>query len=187
MRTVLAVLACLLLIGAGTATVLAGQYENERDGFVIGFNVGGGGAKFEQDDPPIESDSTGGVAAAFRLGWAFADEFMLGIDGHAWRKEENGVDLTGTTSLICFTWYPSARGFFLRTGFGVGNVEFGLETTEGRLSVDDDGGAFGIGAGHEWRLASKFALGAAVDYNVIDLDGWKLKYFNVTAQFNWYF
>jgi len=49
---------------------------------------------------------------------------------------------------------------------------------------EDSGGSFGFGAGHEWRLTQKFALGAAVDFNTIDLDYGKFGFTNFTAQLN---
>ena len=55
------------------------------------------------------------------------------------------------------------------------------------MTTEDSGGSFGLGAGHEWRLTQKFALGVAVDYCTADLDHGKFEFTNLTAQFNWYF
>ena len=46
----------------------AGDWAHDREGFVIGFNMGGGTATASPKEG--EDDSGGGGAGSFRLGWA---------------------------------------------------------------------------------------------------------------------
>ena len=62
----------------------------------------------------------------------------------------------------------------------------------GRLPIvrhfeSESGVSFGLGAGHEWRLGSRFALGATLDYHTFSVDSGDFDFLNVTAQLNWYF
>ena len=174
----------LVLVLTSAATAMAGL-PHERDGFVIGFNLGAGSARVHPDAG--EEDNSGGGAGAFRLGWAFANQFMVSLEGTAWVNSENEGDVTLSSSLIDFTWYPAASGFFLRAGLGGGTAEVTFPVVDGELTVSDSGGAFGIGGGHEWRLGGKFALGLALDYHTFSVDGGDFDFLNGTVQLNWYF
>lgn len=181
-KTILFLLAFLLIALPSAAE----SWPHERDGFMLGFNFGGGSASVKSDDG--EEDSAGGGAGSFRLAWAFSNQFLVGLESSAWVGETDlGEDLTLSSYLLNFTWYPGAKGWFLRAGFGGGTAEVSGDLLGAKVSVSKSGGSFGLGAGHEWRLTRKFALGAALDYATIDLDGGNFDYLNFTAQLNWYF
>jgi hypothetical protein len=164
----------------------AGTWPHERDGFVIGFNLGGGSATYQPDVG--DEDSGGGGAGSFRLGWGLANRFLVGLESTAWIGDTDlGGDLTLSSMKLNFTWYPAARGWFVRAGFGGGTAELTGKVGGRTVSVSDNGGTFGFGAGHEWRLTRTFALGAALDYCTVDLDLEKFFFTNFTAQLNWYF
>jgi len=174
---------CLVLLLVLPAAATAAPHE--RDGFVIGFNLGAGSGRVQ---PAGEAEEDGnGVGGAFRLGWAFDDRFLVGLESAAWWHSEIVSDVTLSSILASFTWYPARSGFFLRAGVGVGKAEITVAFGPGELTAADSGGSFGLGAGHEWRLGSKFALGAALDYHTFAVDGGDFDFLNVTAQLNWYF
>lgn len=183
-RKFCAVLAATMCLFLATAA-FAGAHPHERDGFVIGFNLGLGSATVHPDQGSDESETGGG--GAFRLGWAFQNQYMVGLDSGVWMKNEDGGDVTLSSYLACFTFYPSGGGFFVRGGAGAGKVEVTIDVGGPDLTVSESGGAFGLGAGHEWRLGQKFALGAAADYHRFSIDGGDFSFLNFTAQFNWYF
>lgn len=164
----------------------AETWGHDRDGFVLGFNIGGGSSSFKPDDGLEESG--GGGAGSFRVGWAFANQFLVGIESTAWVGDTDlGADITLYSNKVNFTWYPGAKGWLLRAGFGVGVAELSGVAFGKTITISDDGGSFGFGAGHEWRLTRTFALGVAADYCTVDLDEDKFDFLNFTAQFNWYF
>jgi len=182
-RTGLLILLAVLLAAAPAS---AETWPNHRDGFMIGFNVGGGSASANADQGG--SDSFGGGAGSFRLGWAFSNQFVAGLESTAWVGETDyGADLTLSSYKLNFTWYPGATGWLLRAGFGSGTAEVSADIGGQNLSVSDNGGSFGIGGGYEFRLTRTFALGVAVDYNTIDVGDGNFDFTNFTAQFNWYF
>lgn len=178
----------LALVVALAAPATAKTWPHERNGFTIGFNIGGGTATIKPDQAPDESH--GGGAASIRLGWALSNQFLIGLESTGWGgKIDSDVDLYLYSHKLNFTWYPSATGWFVRAGFGRGNSDIpgqiaGLDV---RVTDSGPGPCFGFGGGHEWRLTRKFALGAAFDYCSIDLKGGQYNYANFTAQLNWYF
>ena len=174
----------MIILTAGSAA--AEPWPHERDGFVIGFNLGGGSATAKPDAGG--SESAGGGAGSFRLGWAFSNQFLVGLESTAWvGSTELDADLTLSAYKLNFTWYPAAKGWFLRAGFGGGTAKVSGTVLGADVSVSNSGGSFGVGGGHEWRLTRTFALGAAIDFNSIDLDDGKFEFVNYTAQLNWYF
>lgn len=183
-------LVLLLLILALATPATAANWPHEREGFAIGFNVGGGGATAKPDGG-VDSSGSGGFGG-FRLGWALNNMFLLGFESAAWvGNADTGnaidADLTLAAYKLNFTWYPAAKGWFIRAGFGGGSAEISTNIGSSNVSVEETGSSFGIGAGHEWRLTRKFALGVAADFNTIDLDDGNYDIWGVTAQFNWYF
>lgn len=164
----------------------AGNWPHERDGFALGFNIGGGSATAK---PDVGTESSGGGgAAAFRLGWAFSNQFLVGFESTSWfGNTDIDADLTLSSNKINFTWYPAATGWLLRGGFGWGTAEFKGVLLGKTFTVSETGGSFGLGAGHEWRLTRKFALGVALDYGTMELEDFRFDFVNFTAQLNWYF
>jgi len=72
------ILIFVLLIILTTGPAAAGKWSHERDGFMLGFNLGGGSATVKPDNG--ESDSGGGGAGSFRLAWAFSNQFLVGLE-----------------------------------------------------------------------------------------------------------
>lgn len=180
----------LALILALAAPALAGSWPHERDGFALGFNIGGGTATARPDQGGDESQ--GGGAASIRAGWALSNQFLIGLESTGWTGEVEArvganPDLNLYSHKLNFTWYPAASGWFVRLGFGQGEAELEGKVDNTNVTISETGPSFGIGGGHEWRLTRKFALGAAFDYCTIDLDGGRYDFANFTAQLNWYF
>lgn len=184
----LATLVCL------TAPAAAGRYAHERQGLVLGLNLGLGGAKVEWDEPNLhfETDTETGAAAGIRIGYAFNPQFVLAFEGTAWGRDYDDGQITLTTALVNFTWYPQGQGFFLRAGVGTGRAEVTVDVFDPDLSWEENGPAFRLGLGHEWRLTPRFALGAALDYSDMTFDSFgglqdvQARFTNVTVQLNWY-
>ena len=164
----------------------AGQWAHERDGIVLGFGLGAGTAGVNVTD--VDSDREGGLAGGLRIGYAFTPELAVGLDGTFWTKEVDNETWSFSVGAAALTYYPGAKGFFVRGGVGVGTMEFETEQGGVTYSASDDGIGFLLGAGYEWRLTRKFALGPQVDYSYAKVnDDISLSYVNVTVGLNWYF
>jgi outer membrane autotransporter protein len=178
----ISILTCLPLNTAQAA------WTHERDGILLGFNLGGGTAAVDFTGQDDRESSLGG---SFRLGYAFTPQFAAGIEGTFWTKEViDDVTWTFNVTTAALTYYPGAAGFYVRGGIGAGSMELEIDQGGGVTNkFSDDGFGFLLGAGYEWRLTRKFALGPAVDYsyarvNELDIS---LNYVNFTLGANWYF
>lgn len=184
MSLVLAAMIALTLGLSGGAW--ADIWEHERDGVVLGFNIGGGSAGLEVDNVG-DSDRESGAAGSFRFGYAFRPEWAVGLESNAWTKEIDDETWTFSVAALGFTYYPNAAGFFLRGGIGFGSIS--AESDEGNFTVRYEDNGIGIlgGLGYEWRLTRRFALGPQVDFGYTDVgEGVSANYVNFTAGFNWY-
>src|SRR5207344_745708 len=75
------------LIGLATV-VSADPYPQDRHGFMIGANLGGGTAAVSASGggASVSSSREAGVAGNFRLGWGLTPYLMLGLESNAWTK-----------------------------------------------------------------------------------------------------
>lgn len=187
----LALVAISLLLAA---PAWAGSSAHERNGMVLGFNVGGGSAeaKIDGDGASISSDRETGGGGNLRLGYAVSPKVVLGLETSAWSKQvdEGEFDSTWSLGVATFgaTWYPAAGGFFMRGGIGVGRAKVEVDLGDGfTASADDTGFGLTTGMGYEWRLTRRFALGPQLDLNYVDIgDGASMNWFNVTLGLNWF-
>lgn len=177
------VLAAALL--AVSAPARATTQPNDRNGFMIGFGVGGGSLGVED-----LSDREGSVTGNFRLGWAVRPDLVLGLESNGWTKTFEGTpgDLTWTYNVAAaaLTWYPGAGGAYLRGGVGAGMVRAELESGNLTISGDDTGIGLTGAAGYEWRLTRKFAMGPEVNVFWMDVDAGSANVLGGTLNFDWY-
>ena len=176
-----------LAMGAALAPAArAASHPHDRNGFMIGFGVGGGSMGIENGDER-EGSGTGN----FRIGWAVRPDLLLAFEGNGWTKTFDGTvgDLTWTfsTGTASLTWFPGAAGGYLRGGVGAGVATADFETGNVTISDDETGLGLAACAGYEWRLTRKFALGPEVNFFWMDLD--ELGSANMiggTLNFDWY-
>ena len=181
----LSALTAILLLAPAFAAQ-AGQWPHERDGVVLGFNLGAGTAAVNAAG--YDSEREGGLAGNGRIGYAFSPELAVGLEGNFWTKKVDSETWTFNVGAATLTYYPGAQGFFVRGGLGGGSMEFETEQNGVTFSASDDGFGFLLGAGYEWRLARKFALGPEIDYSYAKVsDDLSLNYVNFTLGLNWYF
>lgn len=185
----------LIAVLGFSGAAFADPYAQDRHGFMMGANLGGGTAAVSASGSggSVSSSREAGVAGNFRFGWGVTPYLSLGLESNAWSKTESGTTVAFTVSALTATYYPNpAQGFYLRAGVG-GSSQ--------RLRVDQGGGLFGEasqtgfgftgGTGYEMRLGRKWSLGPSLDYGYssVDVNGGSLSanYVNFSAAFNWYF
>jgi len=181
----IALIAVLTLLPADPARA---AWPHERDGILLGFGLGGGTAGVNYLD--VDTDRESSIGGSFRVGYAFTPQIAAGIEGTFWTKEViDDVTWTFNVTTAALTYYPGAAGFFVRGGIGAGSMELEIDQGGGvTTTASDDGFGFLLGAGYEWRLSRKFALGPAVDYSYAKInDDISLNYVNFTAGLTWYF
>jgi hypothetical protein len=110
------------------------EAQHARRGFWFGAGVGGGSTGSRCDTISRKLLLGGEIS-----GWAISDVF--------------GVDQSAGVALITLHWYPTG-GFFLKGGVG----GFGYRWDSGITESVDEGGAIGLGAGYDWRVADNFSI-----------------------------
>ncbi len=179
-------LSVALLAFLTASTARAGSYPHERDGVVLGFNLGGGSAGINVTG--LDSNREGGFGGNFRVGYAFSPQVAAGLEGNMWTKNVDNETWTFSVGGPALTYYPGGTGFFVRGGVGVGTVDYSFDQGGVTISSSDDGFGFLVATGYEWRLGHKFALGPEFDYAHARVnDDLSMNYFNFTMGLNWYF
>ena len=185
-RTIAISLSVALLALFSAAAAFAGSYPHERDGMILGFNLGGGSAGVNVTG--FDTERKGGVAGNFRVGYAFSPQIAAGLEGNMWTKDVDGTTRTFSVGAAALTYYPGATGFFVRGGVGVGTVDLSEDQGGVTYSASDNGFGWLVGTGYEWRLGRRFALGPQFDYAHAKVnEDVSISYINFTAGLNWYF
>ena len=163
----------------------AGSHPHVRQGWLVGFGIGGGSAGLTSDGE--SNDREGGAAGSFRAGYAFDPRLSLELNSSLWTKEVDDVTWTFSVGTAAVNFYPGAEGLVLRGGLGVGNAEAEVQSGSTTVSVEESGFGLGAGIGYEFRVTRTFALGPQFDFGWMNLDEADVNYFNVGLGFNWYF
>ena len=147
----------------------AGDHPHDRNGFMIGFSLGGGSQGIEDSDER-EGSGTGN----FRIGGAIRQDLVIAFEGQGWSKtiEDPLGDFiwTFSTATAAITVYPGGGGGFLRGGVGVGTASVEFDGGGFNVTADESGLAVLAAGGYEWRLTRKFALGPHAEFVWMDLD-----------------
>lgn len=147
----------------------ATTHPADRNGFMIGFGVGGASLGIKDG-----GSREGSVTGNFRIGYAVRTEVVLHYEGNAWIKtfSEGFGDVTWTfsTSTFAVTYFPGNAPIFLRGGIGFGTANVEVKTQGVKVSDSETGLGLLVAAGGEWRLTKKFALAPQVEFAYQDLD-----------------
>ncbi len=189
MKSIVAVAVAVLTVSSMHSVSWAGSHPHERNGFFLGFNLGGGSA--DVSFKGFESDGReGGGNANFRLGGAIKNDLLLGAESLAWAKDQDGSTVSLSMLNFAVTYYPGDMGFFLRGGIGFASSSFETDLGGGlTLSKDESGFGMAAAMGYEWRLSGKFALGPQVEFAYLNIGGDLVdtaNFFDATLGFNWY-
>jgi hypothetical protein len=153
----------IMVVGVFFALTANSADAQSREGFWIGFGVGGGG----YTDMDLSGRETGGVAY-LKLGGTLSERFLLGVESNAWVKEVSGIDLTATNFSAVAYFYPSATGsFFLKLGLGVATQSASVGSAS--VSINGTGGVFGLG--YDRRIGDNWSITPFLNSNVGRFDG----------------
>lgn len=151
MKRIVFILGLLVLTTTGVAQA------QDREGFWVGFGVGGGSLGIDGG-----TDRTTGVVGYVKLGGTLSDKFLLGMESNAWTKDESGARVTHTNFSAVAYFYPSAsNGFFLKGGIGASRLSVGV----GDLSVAENGGGAVFGLGYDARIGDNWSITPVLNFN----------------------
>lgn len=143
------------------------QSSQTREGFFIGFGLGGG--SFGCADC---GDRQSGISGQLNLGGALSDQLLLGVLSSGWTKEEGGARLTHGNVSAMLQYYPSlTSGLYLRGGVGLSTLE--VSTSGGGLTFSGSESGLGVsaGLGYDFRTGSNFSVSPYGVFQWGDFDG----------------
>ena len=176
--SILATVAALLLAG-GSVTAAAG-HPHERQGWLFGLGAGGGRAEVITDAGGGEPRNGGSVTV--HIDYAFHRQLSAGVGTSSWIRVHDGVRTSFSVLGAFLGFYPGAKGFVLRAGAGLGQVNLQSGPFSGILH----GPAVAAGAGYEFRLGRRLALGPTVDVARTYQDGFQTNHVTGSLALTWY-
>jgi len=151
----------IICLVSSAPTLAQDQARSRHEGFWIGFGIGGGSAKAENDT----ADALGGGAVYLRLGGTLSQKWLLGGELMAWGRGEDGATTSRANVSFTALFYPSDNaGFYLKGGVGSSYVNRTLTVIGTTASVERGGGGFTLGAGFDIRLGSNLYLTPNIDW-----------------------
>ena len=176
-------LAAALVLAPPVAT--AAGHPHQRDGWNVGFGLGGGnadrtysgGTSFERED---------GITGNIRLGIPMGKTMHFAIETNGWRKAKNGESVMFNALTGGVAWFPSG-GWVVRGGVGWGVTTESVSFEGGNLVSTETGFGLNAGVGYEFRLTHSFSLGPQIDGGFITIDSGDANWASVSVQANWYF
>lgn len=164
----------------------AETHPHARNGFMIGFGIGGGSVGVEDGD-----DREASFTGNFRVGGALRQDLALHLEAGGWTKEFDGdlgdVTWTFSSANAAMSWFPGGGGTFLRPGVGLATVRAEIDAGNVTISEDETGLALLFAVGHEWRLTQKFALGPHGEITWMTFDDFgEANLLALNLDFDWY-
>jgi len=201
MRTVFLTAALVLLVASPVVALDLGGHD--RDGVVVGFNIGAGwnwlDFSIPDEDGAVVSEKTGtevDLTGSFTLGWARSDNLVFSIGIHGWKARYwyAGDQLSASTTQFQadVSWFPRGEGFWLRAGVGPGNISFSAVVPRINVTFQEWGWNVMGGAGYEFRVADTAAIGFAYEYRHLGVghfegfEDTKISSHNALLAFRWY-
>lgn len=183
--------ALLLLLPLSAA---ADQYSHERDGLVIGLDIGPGwaNAQYSLSGQIFQTKHRTALSGLFRLGFAKSEELMVSLDINGWDYNSSSSEhqLFATTGSV--TWFPGGESFFLTGGVGSGSLQVYQRDAVYPQAFTERGLSFLAAAGFEYRAAPDYAIGLSANYfqvglgDVDVLTDVKASNFAVCMHIQWY-
>lgn len=168
--------AVLLLITLGSSAALA-QRPQTRQGFWIGFGVGGGSASGDCDGCDFDPES--GATGYLKLGSTLSPSLLLGADVTGWVGTARDAGLGTADVTVGFVtaavyWYPSpSSGLFLKGGLGYFTLTGDANTGE---DLESASAALVLGIGYDIRVGRMLSLSPVLTFagsgkGGFDIDG----------------
>lgn len=164
----LGVLGALLL--AVPAAAQQDAEESRRQGFWLGFGIGGGVNLTET----LDGESKGGFTGLFRLGGTLSPNWLLGGESAGWGADVGDETWAWRSNLSAVAiFYPSAtKGLFFKAGPSFAVISEGESITtdvdgvdvNASLSATDYGFGATLGAGYDIRIGRRLSIVPEVTY-----------------------
>lgn len=154
-----AITGLLLLTAAISNTELQGQ--SRRQGFWIGFGLGGG---WNTSDG-LDDEQPAGGAAFIRLGGTVSPKVLLGADAMGWSRDLDGSTVTRGHTTFTVMFYPDpVGGFFLKGGVGASWISVSSQILGATVTATKNGFGTTGGLGFDIRVSDNWSITPAADF-----------------------
>lgn len=167
-----AILAAGLLAAPPVAALDLGGHD--RDGTVIGLNFGAGWSRLTFDSSEgtdTETDFEDAFTGGFSVGWARNDNLIGSLAVYGWKQDYaqdiTPISVTTFHFLAELAWFPRGEGFWLKGGLGGGTLDVSAVLPQERVTYQEGGWTYCLGAGYEFRVSDQTAVGFAYDFRWI--------------------
>jgi len=126
---------------------------NPREGFWIGFGLGGG--SIGADCSSCDSTREGGVTGFLRMGGTISRHLLLGGEVDGWVRSQNGANESMGFGSFVGSIYPSANGAFF-VQLGIGGMTYTWDHGVDRLEATAPAGS--IGLGYDFRVGRMLSI-----------------------------
>ncbi|HEY7682488.1 MAG TPA: outer membrane beta-barrel protein [Gemmatimonadales bacterium] len=149
-----------IVLGALHAASLSAQESHRRQGFWIGFGLGGG----VNLSKGLDDKQLWGGNGYIRLGGTTKRNLLLGGEVIGWGRDYHDITLSRGNVHFVALYYPNVQGGFYLKG-GVGVAEIARERTQGSTQTRTTKGGFGtgVGLGYELQIGRNLYLVPATD------------------------
>ena len=110
------ILTACLIVFVFCSFASAEMKATKHQGLYLGLGIGFGSAGRNFDNSSSGFENKSGTSINMRIGSAFDNNLLIGLEIDAWRNEENNVALQYNNYAAAVIYYPST-GFFLKGGF----------------------------------------------------------------------
>jgi len=135
----------------------------QREGFVIGFSLGGG---LLTNDSCDTCDSLDGPAGDLHLGFMINPKLALLVEGYAVSHTENGITLTQSMGLLAAQFWL-APNMWLKGGLGTGHLSLSNDAGDA-FAVSEDGAGFMVAGGYEVYQGAAFTVDLALRVGAVN-------------------
>jgi hypothetical protein len=182
MRRLVTTVGLLLAALVAVPQVAHAQATPARDGFFIGFGLGGGSFGCSGC-----GDRQSGVGGHLKLGTTLNPQLLLGVESSAWTKEEGGARMTHANLSAMVQFYPAATsGFFVRGGLGFSRLEVSASEGGFSFSAGQTGPGLTAGLGYDIRVADNLSVSPYGGFGWGHFDGGSANSFQLGLGLTWH-
>jgi hypothetical protein len=132
-----------------------------REGFWIGFGLGGG----VNTSQGLDRARRGGGAAYLRLGGTVTPQVMLGAEVIGWGRSQGGTTIARANTAFTGMLFPSPTGgFFLKGGAGLATIGVTADVFGSTVTSTETGFGTTFGLGIDAKLGRNIYLTPNVDF-----------------------
>lgn len=154
--------------------------RNSREGFFLGFGLGGGGIH-------AGNLNRGAGFGNFRIGGGVSEKLLVMGETLSSSTKKNGVTTSANALHLSSQIFITNR-FFARPGIGVSVLNSSTTTGATTTTYSSDAGlSFILTEGYEFRFGKSFALSPEATFNYARVDNTNVMNYGVVIGALWYF